>query len=118
VVTGDRWHRGYWKNPRPEFCERCGRRAGDAYGTFLATEPVRIVWDHCHKHLIVRGALCNSCNADEGAVFSILKANSTTWRCGLPGMFLDRRRKHRFTDWYKRCPQCAACMAKTCGHIR
>lgn len=103
VGRGARWHRNYWKISPPEHCERCGKRAGETFKGLMGVGTVRIFWDHCHVHDIVRGALCNSCNADEGRLLSDLKRRSKTTRNGYPGLFW---RNNRFTTWYKRCSEC------------
>lgn len=59
--------------PRDGSCEICGRSAAElaADAKALGYAPkawlARLVFDHCHKHLIVRGLLCTACNTDMGA---------------------------------------------------
>jgi len=95
-MRGDKWSGSYSrKNPCPDSCELCGR-VKTVGKTFAECDklgedsPLVLIWDHCHDHGIVRGALCRGCNVEEGS------DRSTGWR------------GNRFTEWRTRCPECVA----------
>ncbi len=93
-MRGDKWSGSYSrKNPCPDSCELCGR-VKTVGKTFAECDklgeysPLVLIWDHCHDHGIVRGALCRGCNVEEGS------DRSTGWL------------GEKFTEWRARCPEC------------
>ncbi len=58
--------------PRNGSCEICGRGTAQlatdysTHGCPRRAWLARLMFDHCHKHLFVRGLLCTACNTDMG----------------------------------------------------
>ena len=87
--------------PRDGSCEICGRSTAelaDYYSAYMTAQKAwiaRLVFDHCHKHLIVRGLLCAACNTDMGAYD----------RCGRARGGEERR--PLMAAHARKCPGCA-----------
>lgn len=81
----------------------------------LCGEPA-VSWDHCHAHGIVRGPLCNWCNAE---LMPIIDRNPPLWAYRVRGPGLKVRRRYglvtdftreQFTAcqvWRQHCRDCA-----------
>lgn len=81
----DHWRASVANN---SICEFDGCRAGGGYGA--------LIFDHCHRHGIVRGILCNGCNVRIGRIEALL---------GLAGVAVDLG-VTAFARWLANCPEC------------
>jgi len=97
----------WWKDmgrryPRDGSCEICGRDtaglAADAKALGYAPKAwlARLMFDHCHVHLWVRGLLCLPCNTDMGVYDKSLRVRQ------------GEERRSLMTAHARKCPGCAA----------
>lgn len=56
-----------------------------------------LIFDHCHRHGVVRGVLCTGCNVRVGRIEAVMTIEGVTVDLGTSA----------YGQWLSRCPDCA-----------